>query len=156
MSPFRKVCSTVTVIAFAVALLGMSGDSVRFDELGRQRIVCICGGCIQMLLECNHVGCRYSDRMRQQLATGIQNGLSDEAILQSFVREYGTIVLAAPTSRGFDRMAWVMPFAVFFAVTFGAGVVIRKWKERQPLPVAPTDVPGLDPYREQARRETEL
>ena len=155
MIRFRKVCSTGIVIAFALALLGASGDTARFDELGHHRIICVCG-CNQMLLECNHVGCTYSDKMRQELSAAVQNDTNDDAILQSFVREYGTTVLAAPSARGFDRVAWIMPFAVFFAATFGAAIVIRKWKERQPAPAMPVSSAAFDPYREQARRETEL
>ena len=155
MSGLRKFCSTIAVTAFAVALLGASGDMARFDELGHHRIICVCG-CNQMLLECNHVGCTYSDKMRQELSAAVQNESNDDTILQSFVREYGTTVLAAPSARGFDRVAWIMPFAVFFAATFGAAIVIRKWKERQPLPATPVNSAALDPYREQARRETEL
>ncbi|HKR33002.1 MAG TPA: cytochrome c-type biogenesis protein CcmH [Terriglobales bacterium] len=155
MSSFRKACSAAIAVAFAVALLGASGDTARFDELGHHRIICVCG-CNQMLLECNHVGCTYSDKMRQELSAAVQNDPSDDVILQSFVREYGTTVLAAPSARGFDRVAWIMPFAVFFAATFGAAIVIRKWKERQPAPVTPVNSAAFDPYREQARRETEL
>jgi cytochrome c-type biogenesis protein CcmH/NrfF len=155
MIAFRKVCSTAIVIAFAVALLGASGDTARFDELGHHRVICVCG-CNQMLLECNHVGCTYSDKMRQELSAAVQNEPNDDAILQSFVREYGTTVLAAPSARGFDRVAWIMPFAVFFGATFGAAIVIRKWKERQPAPAIPANSTAFDPYREQARRETEL
>lgn len=155
MSSFRKACSAAIAVAFAVALLGASGDTARFDELGHHRIICVCG-CNQMLLECNHVGCTYSDKMRQELSAAVQNDPSDDAILQSFVREYGTTVLAAPSARGFDRVAWIMPFAVFFAATFGAAIVIRKWKERQPTPATPVNSAAFDPYREQARRETEL
>lgn len=155
MSSFRKACSAAIAVAFAVALLGASGDTARFDELGHHRIICVCG-CNQMLLECNHVGCTYSDKMRQELSAAVQNDPSDDAILQSFVREYGTTVLAAPSARGFDRVAWIMPFAVFFAATFGAAIVIRKWKERQPAQATPVNSAAFDPYREQARRETEL
>src|SRR5579884_363904 len=155
MARLRKVCSAAIVIAFGVALLGASGDTARFDELGHHRIICVCG-CNQMLLECNHVGCTYSDKMRQELSAAVQSESNDDAILQSFVREYGTTVLAAPSARGFDRVAWIMPFAVFFAATFGAAIVIRKWKERQPAPAMPANSPAFDPYREQARRETEL
>ncbi len=155
MSSFRKACSAAIAVAFAVALLGASGDTARFDELGHHRIICVCG-CNQMLLECNHVGCTYSDKMRQELSAAVQNGPSDDAILQSFVHEYGTTVLAAPSARGFDRVAWIMPFAVFFAATFGAAIVIRKWKERQPAQATPVNSAAFDPYREQARRETEL
>ena len=155
MKAFAKICLTAIVMAFAVALLGASGDTARFDELGRHRIICVCG-CNQMLLECNHVGCTYSDKMRQELSAAVQNEGNDDAILQSFVREYGTTVLAAPSARGFDRVAWIMPFAVFFVATFGAAIVIRKWKERQPAPAMPANSAAFDPYREQARRETEL
>ena len=155
MKRLRKFGSALIVITLAVALLGASGDTARFDELGHHRIICVCG-CNQMLLECNHVGCTYSDKMRQELVAAVQNEPNDDAILQSFVREYGTTVLAAPSARGFDRVAWIMPFAVFFAATFGAGVVIRNWKGRRPAPAVASHVAGLDPYREQARRETEL
>ena len=155
MSLFRKVCSAGIVIAFAVALLGASGDTARFDELGHHRIICVCG-CNQMLLECNHVGCTYSDKMRQELSAAVRSEPNDDVILQSFVREYGTTVLAAPSARGFDRVAWIMPFAVFFAATFGAAIVIRKWNERQRAPATPASSAVFDPYREQARRETEL
>lgn len=155
MSRARKIGSACIVLTIAVALLGASGDMARFDELGHHRIICVCG-CNQMLLECNHVGCTYSDKMRQELSAAVQNEPNDDAILQSFVREYGTTVLAAPSARGFDRVAWIMPFAVFFAATFGAAIVIRKWKERQPAPATPASSAVFDPYREQARRETEL
>lgn len=155
MRRVHKFAATLIMVTVGVVLLGASGDTVRFNQLGRQRIICVCG-CNQMLLECNHVGCTYSDKMRQELAAAVQTEPNDDAILQSFVREYGTTVLAAPGARGFDRMAWIMPFLVFFGATFGAAMLIRNWRERQPAAATPNDLPALDPYREQARRETEL
>ena len=59
--------------------------------------------------------------------------------------------------QGFDRVAWIMPFAVFLAGLLMAVILIRNWKQRQP---AHTGMQGrtqaLDRYREQARRETSL
>jgi hypothetical protein len=49
-----------------------------------------------------------------------------------------------------------MPFAVFFGATFGVAIVIRKWKQRRPALAMPANSAAFDPYREQARRETEL
>jgi cytochrome c-type biogenesis protein CcmH len=119
-------------------------------------MMCVCG-CNQILLECNHVGCQYSDRMRDQLAAAIQRDNSDDSVLQSFVQEYGTTVLAAPTAKGFDKVAWIMPFAVFVAGFFVAAVLIRNWKgPRPPNAGGGTVSPGLEKYREQARKETEL
>src|SRR5205823_11808380 len=60
-------------------------------------ILCVCG-CNQVLLECNHVGCAYSDRMRGELAAGVERSESDDLTLQTFVQKYGPTVLIAPTS----------------------------------------------------------
>jgi len=155
MLQFRRFTTALLTIVFAVALLGASGDRSRFNDLGH-RMMCVCG-CNQILLECNHVGCQYSDRMRDQLAAAIQRDNSDDSVLQSFVQEYGTTVLAAPTARGFDKVAWIMPFVVFFAGSLLAVTVIRNWRERHPAHAFAGTVPAaLEKYREQARKETEL
>lgn len=151
----RRLLLAGLTVVFAIALLGANGDRPRFNDLGH-RLVCPCG-CTQILLECNHVGCQYSDKMIGQLADRVQKDSSDDSVLQSFVQEYGNTVLAAPTAHGFDRVAWIMPFAVFFAGSFTAAAVIRNWKARSPAMLSshPT-APELDPYREQARKETQL
>ena len=155
MPQFRRFTTALLTVIFAVSLLGANGDRSRFNDLGH-RMMCVCG-CNQILLECNHVGCQYSDRMRDQLVAAIQRDNSDDSVLQSFVQEYGTTVLAAPTARGFDKVAWIMPFAVFLAGSLLAVAVIRNWRERHPAHVFAGAVPvALEKYREQARKETEL
>lgn len=154
MKQLRSFGLTLITIFLAVVLLGASGDRARFDDLGH-RMMCVCS-CNQILLECNHVGCPYSDRMRKQLMAAIQAGGSDDSILQAVVKEYGTTVLAAPGTHGFDRVAWIMPFAVFLAGTLAAAMLIRSWKERRPAFAGISRAPSLSRYREQARKETEL
>jgi cytochrome c-type biogenesis protein CcmH len=150
----RSFGLSLITIFLSVVLLGASGDRARVDDLGH-RMMCVCG-CNQILLECNHVGCTYSDRMRRQLIAAVQSNNSDDSILQAFVKEYGTTVLAAPGTHGFDRVAWIMPFAVFLAGTLTAAMLIRTWKERHPAYAGTHTSPSLDRYRAQARKETEL
>src|SRR5579859_1513223 len=153
MSRFRRLITATSTILIAVCLLGASGDRARFNDLGH-RMMCVCG-CNQILLECNHVGCPYSDGMRNKLMAAIQRDNSDDGVLQAFVQEFGTTVLAAPTARGFDRVAWITPFAVFFAGTFTAAAVIRNWKRHHLIKVSPfSNSPALQSYREQVRKET--
>lgn len=154
MKLFRRVTVSFFTLALSMLLLGASGDRARFNDLGH-RMMCVCG-CNQILLECNHVGCTYSDRMREELLAATQRESNDENVLQTFVKEYGTTVLAAPTMRGFDRVAWIMPFAVLFAGILAAAVVIRNWNGRGPTPPTGGAPRGLARYREQARRETSL
>jgi len=139
-------------------LLGAGDDSARIDRIGHQ-LMCVCG-CNQVLLECNHVGCSYSTRMRDELTAAVTRGDSDNNVLQWFIQTYGTTVLTVPTDHGFNRVAWIMPY---LALVLGIGLVVfivAVWKKR-PLTVhanVPTAVRGmeLDRFLEQARRETEL
>src|SRR5260221_13141529 len=113
-------CLQAAALALAVLIfIGAGDDSARFKDLGH-RMMCACG-CSQILLECNHVGCTYSDKMRDQLQAALDKGNNDDLILQGFVQDYGPTVIAAPTATGFNRVAWIMPFA---ALAFGISFVV--------------------------------
>jgi len=147
------------LLSLAVFLCSGAGDpATRFNELGHH-LMCICS-CGQILLECNHVGCPDSDGMRNELMAAVNRGDSDSLVQQSFVQKYGPTVLAAPTTTGFDRTAWIMPFAALI-VGFGIVIlVIRNWKNRPAPAIAdglrPVGNADLDQFRDQARKETEL
>jgi len=147
------------ILAAAVFLFSGAGDpSTRFNELGHQ-LMCICS-CGQILLECNHVGCPDSDGMRNELMAAVSRGDSDSLVEQSFVQKYGPTVLAAPTTTGFDRTAWIMPFVALFVGFAIVVIVVRAWKNR-PAPaladgVRPASGAELDKFRDQAERETDL
>jgi cytochrome c-type biogenesis protein CcmH len=153
-----KLIHTAILLSAIFLLLGAGDPATRFTEIGH-RMMCICG-CNQILLECNHVGCPASDGMRNELMAAVDRGDSDSLVEQSFVQKYGPTVLAAPTTKGFDRAAYIMPFAALF-LGFGLiGLVIRSWKNR-PAPaiadgLAPVNGPELDQFRDQARKETDL
>ncbi len=152
----------VSVALLASALLFAASDQeARFQSLGH-KLMCRCG-CNQILLECNHVGCQYSDKMRDQLTAAINSGDNDDLILQRFVQEYGAVVLAAPTDKGFNKVAWIAPFAALFLGIAGVVYVVRRWKSRQAV-LAPAGAggdnaaldPALEAFRQRARKETEL
>lgn len=155
----------VRITVLAVALFGANllaandpGPGERFNSLGHRRLICACG-CNQILLECNHVGCPLSDRMRTELAAAVQRGDSDDLTLQAFVQKYGPMVLAAPPTSGFNLLAWITPFVVLALATAGLMMVVRNWRLRAPsapLPPPRNSSPELDSYRRRAREETEL
>jgi cytochrome c-type biogenesis protein CcmH len=146
-------------LAFAVCALAGAGDPAsRFNDLGHQ-LMCICG-CNQILLECNHVGCPDSDGMRNELMAAVTRGDSDSLVSQAFVQKYGPTVLAAPTTTGFNRTAWIVPFLALGIGIIAVVFVVRTWKNRPPPPPA-GGVPQirgavLEQFRDQARKETDL
>ena len=147
----KKLVSAFLLLLLTLPLTGAGPD--RFNSLGH-RMMCSCG-CGQILLECNHVGCPRSDGMRNELAAGIQRGDSDDLVLQGFVQKYGATILAAPTTTGFNRIAWVMPFLALGVGLSLAIFFIRRWGKMRAA--ATPSITPIDPgFREQARRETEL
>jgi cytochrome c-type biogenesis protein CcmH len=154
----RKAAQTLLLCLVVFALAGAGDPARRFTEIGHQ-MMCICG-CNQILLECNHVGCPASDGMRNELMAAVSRGDSDSLVEQAFVQKYGPTVLAAPTAKGFDRAAYVVPFVALF-LGFGLVVlVVRGWRNGPPS--GPTaGGPGisgaeLEQFRDQAGKETDL
>jgi len=160
----------LAAVIVAIFLFMSSGDDARFNKLGH-RMMCTCG-CGQILLECNHVGCQSSDKMRNQLLAALTrsggggdsgNGAgaeSDDLILQGFVQEYGPTVIAAPTATGFNRVAWIMPFLALALGLAFVVVVVRSWKNKPTPALADGIVVShggeLDDFKRRARRETDL
>jgi cytochrome c-type biogenesis protein CcmH len=152
---------TVQAAALAVAIcfsMGATDASSRFNDLGH-KLMCTCS-CAQMLGECNHVGCPESGRMRNELSAAIAAGSSDKEILASFAAKYGATVLAAPTTHGFDLVAWIAPFAVFAAALLGTILLVRRWanlsvgKTQTAIPDPANEDPADRARREKIRRET--
>jgi|SRR5580700_8754443 cytochrome c-type biogenesis protein CcmH len=155
---FRRFLHCVLLTLAVFALVGAGDPAKRFNEIGHQ-MMCICS-CNQILLECNHVGCPDSDGMRNELQDAVNRGDSDSLVEQAFVQKYGPTVLAAPTTKGFDRTAWIVPF-VALALGFGLVIlVIRAWKNRPAPAIAgglhPVRGAELEQFRDQARKETDL
>jgi len=158
-NPFTQRAAQMLLVVVALfTFMGVGDEDARFRDLGHH-LMCVCG-CGQVLLECNHVGCQYSDRMRGELIEAINRGDNDDLALQSFVQKYGTTVVAAPSTTGFGRIAWIMPFVALLAGLASVVFIVRAWKKR-PVPaladgIQPVHGAELERFREQADKETDL
>ncbi len=116
-------------------------------------IICTCG-CGATVTNCqNSMTCEDAVRLKAELREMADQGMTRDQILASMAQKYGETVLAAPTKRGFNLTAWVMPFAAMFAGGLVVFVVVRKWTRREateagPATDQPTEAPqpaNLDP-----------
>ena len=155
----RRWLQALAACLMAVVMLGADNPEGRFNRIGHN-MICMCG-CGQILLECNHVGCPVSPKMIDELQTQVSTGLPQEGVFNWFVAKYGAVVLAAPSRGGFDRVAWIMPFAVTLMATLGTAVLVRLWTRRrrdQVMVAVGPHVPGTlehSSVRDRIRRETE-
>ena len=150
---FSYWMKSLQAAALAIAVcfaLGATDASPRYNDLNH-RLMCTCG-CNELLGECNHVSCPSSGPELTELSADIAAGSSDTQILASFASKYGVTVLAAPTTHGFDLVAWIAPFAVLLAAMLGTVLLIRRWSagKQDSLPAGVANE-GL---RDQIRRET--
>ena len=158
-SALRRTVQCVLLTLTVFALVGAGDPAAHFNDLGNQ-LMCVCGACREILLKCNHIGCTYSDSMRNELMAGIERGDSDSLIKQAFTQKYGPTVLAAPPTTGFSRTAWIVPFVALLLGIVAVVTVVRAWKNR-PAPAIAGGLPPvrgaeLDKFRDQADKETEL
>ena len=135
------------MLSSALLILGATADNstdARYHDLGH-RLMCTCENvpasgmglarCQQIVVECSHLNCTVSDRMRGELRAALQRGDKDDVILQPFVQEYGTSVLVAPPA--IDKLLWVMAFLATVALASFVGVFVRKRQSRPAIVATP-------------------
>lgn len=118
----------IAILIALVTLFPIRADAATHSDVAKQ-LVCQCG-CTQILNSCNHSTCMVREVMNTAISQQLADGQSEAQIIQFFVDQYGEQVLAAPPKRGFNLVAWILPFAV---ILVGGGVIyfaIRRWVKR--------------------------
>lgn len=161
-SRFRILwCVVCTSTLLMLSMAQSDTTDARYKDLGH-RMICTCDsepatgmgqrGCKQVLLECGHVACEPSTRMRRELRDALQKGDSDDVILQSFVQKYGADVVETSNTAA-NKLIWTLALA---ALTFIAIAFMRKRKPRPADGTMPsTDLHDADAFRDRVLRETE-
>jgi cytochrome c-type biogenesis protein CcmH/NrfF len=103
----------------SAAPFALAADRERVEELG-QHLMCPCS-CNQTLTFCNHLNCPNSPGMKAEVAQLLDEGKTDQGVLDAFVEKYGVSILSSPPASGFNLSAWLMPFV---ALAAGIGTLI--------------------------------
>lgn len=118
-----------------------------------EAFVCQCG-CNHQLSACGMLNCGSATPLRTEIQEHLKQGKTQQEIVQAFVAKYGKVILAAPTTQGFDLAAWLTPFA---ALAFGLILiyfVIKVWIQRKPALAGAPSTPAIpDTYRDQIEKE---
>ena len=121
----------------------------RRSELQRRlenAILCTCGGCNSSLSNCPMMRCHGEESQRAKLEAHLAAGKDYDAVIAAFVDEFGSqAILAAPIDRGFNRLAWLVPYAIGAAGLVVIAVMARRWSRTgAPVPAGAAG-PGFDP-----------
>lgn len=117
-------------------------------------LLCQCG-CNLDAYQCQQtMTCDVSTAMWDQAALMVDDeGRSPEQALEVFAADYGEYVLAAPTKRGFNLVAWALPLTALGLGMVVLAVALRRWRPRALAPVGDA-APQVDQrYLDQLERE---
>jgi cytochrome c-type biogenesis protein CcmH len=106
-----------------------------------EALTCQCG-CGLTVHSCNHVQCPSGIPLKEEIATQLAGGKNKAEVLSYFAGKYGEKILSAPTTTGFNLVAWVMPFAVVVVAAVIIIVVSRRWRREPAAPPVPPVRPG--------------
>ncbi len=85
--------------------------------------MCNCG-CNKMLPVCDM---QCGKNLRGVITKKIDAGWSKDKVVNSMVNNYNEQILAAPTKKGFNLIAWITPFVVWGLAGIGLAMVIISW-----------------------------
>jgi cytochrome c-type biogenesis protein CcmH len=150
----QRFKSSLLLIVVAVAALAQTASEKPSGDVRRvgSRLQCQCG-CKDSVATCSMLECSFSKPAKLRIAQMQAIGMSDDQIVQAFVRDYGPgIYLAPPNAFGF-----VVPYAV---AGFGLILILlflRKVSKPRPmtdLGEVDDDDPALAKYKDQIEKES--
>jgi cytochrome c-type biogenesis protein CcmH len=68
-----------------------------------------------------------SQQMRGVIRQQLQQGQSEQQIIQYFVSRYGNTILWSPPKQGFTILAWIIPIAILLSGALLLILVLRGW-----------------------------
>jgi cytochrome c-type biogenesis protein CcmH len=96
-----------------------------------EALTCQCG-CGLTVANCNMPTCGFSVPQRREIDTMIAKGMSRAQIIAFYRSKYGEKVLSAPTTQGFNLLAWTMPFIAIVLGGGGIAFAFGRWHSRKP------------------------
>ena len=143
----RVPSSSVPTSLILLAVLGLGGARLSAQHVDQPQtvilvpktplekdlqghLVCMCGGCGRKKIgECT---CPMAADMRKDLAGHVASGRTREEIVQLFVKKWGSQeVLTEPIDRGFNRLAWLLPYGVGLGGIVLVGGIALRWSRRR-------------------------
>ena len=120
-----------------------------------EKFVCQCG-CREQLSVCAMLNCGSATPLRTEIGELLKQGKTEKEIVDAFVTRYGKVILAAPTTQGFDLAAWTLPFVMLLLGMILIYFLIKAWAKRKLDPVMEGVGAAVIPEDYQKRIDREL
>jgi len=112
-------------------------DSDPAIQVLEKRLKCTCG-CGLDVYTCRTTDftCTTSPAMHRDVLALLDQGLSEDEVVQAFVERYGVTVLMAPPKRGFNLAGYFVPSLAIVVAGAGLLVALRRWTRQAAVPAS--------------------
>src|SRR5881275_3017427 len=120
----RRLKNSLLVLVIAAAALAQTAAEKPNVDVRRvgARVACQCG-CKDSVATCSMLECHFSKPAKERIAQMQSVGMSDEQIVQAFIRDYGAGIYLAPP----NAFGWIVPYSVAGLGLLGIVLVLRKY-----------------------------
>lgn len=146
-----KARRSALMILLLLLSIAMVASSTTLSDIEKQ-LMCQCG-CTMVLASCQ---CGMAEEMRAEIQAKLDAGVPPAEIIQGFVTMYGETVLAAPTKRGFNLTAWIVPFGAVAGGLALLALIVRQFAKRSRERSLEAEYPEEELERFSERIEEEL
>jgi cytochrome c-type biogenesis protein CcmH/NrfF len=135
----RLAIATLVALVAAPAALGSEARPT-LEDLEDEIMCPVCPG--ETLEQSNSPAAQQVERF---IAARIRAGDTKSEIKDKLVEQYGPRILAAPSTEGFDLLAWALPLVGTLGAAILVGFAAWRWSKGRapPPPTAPLD-PDLE------------
>ncbi len=126
----RRLLLAGLILSLLLPLGALAAARPSVDAVA-EGLTCQCG-CGLTVANCNHPNCEFSVPVRDQIEKMIAKGQTQEQIIRSFRVKYGEKILSAPTTQGFNLLAWLAPFGLILAGCAGILTLCGRWRHHEP------------------------
>lgn len=121
-----KVLSALAVPILTIILFAVPAYAALNSKDIERELMCQCG-CTMVVDVCD---CETANQIRAKIAELLDQGQNKEQIVSYFVGQYGEKMRSSPAKKGFNLVAWVVPFAAVVAGGTGLFFVLRTWTRK--------------------------
>ena len=137
--PAEAVTTAVLLLALVLTPVAafaqgdtVSGERKKLTQKLEGRLMCTCG-CRRPLNDCGMLNCEGHAVQTTKMQRLIGEGKSESEIVAIFVRDAGgQDVLAAPLDGAFNRLAWLVPYALALVGLVAIIMTARRWSRPTP------------------------
>jgi cytochrome c-type biogenesis protein CcmH len=133
-----RICAAFIPVLLCVTL-SLGADDKQLAEKAREIEDNLIAPCCWSQPVSQHYS-EVAEQIRKEVREMVAAGKSRDEILDYYVAKYGERILAAPRARGFNSLAYILPWAALMVGAWLLFLLLKKLRSPAPSPV-PTSLP---------------